>query len=405
MEADTGLAVPFFHNQQHTAVAGFFPFGRVMYEHGSGIDAPLGVVRMEYSSELHDAQVIAPHADWRGSYDRGTTIFGSCVVYSSSGTMLAPPPDSTPANPDQYGGVAGGGTYNGTKEHCIDVDWPASYTYSALQYRRGYNGPDAWMGSLIFNQRDASGLYYRRNRYYDSDRGRFTQEDPVGLAAGTNVYGYAGGDPTMYNDPYGLCKVELQFTAAGVIGQHVTIVTTSPGGSHRFYSGGPTRERSQSLGASAGSAGSSTQSTGSAGASAQSPSADQGSSWNSSSPGAGPTNGEPDASFYGDVRVISGVYQPGIPEYQPTARRATVLNNRTSCDAVLAAFDAASRRINDANIPYNPFTQNSNSAAHYLIRSAGLNARVGLRVMAWDADLFNSSVIMPKYLGIGLGGH
>jgi len=55
-------------------VAGFFPYGRVLYEHGGGIDAPLGVVRMEYSSELHDAQVIVPHADWRGSYDRGTTI-------------------------------------------------------------------------------------------------------------------------------------------------------------------------------------------------------------------------------------------------------------------------------------------------------------------------------------------
>jgi hypothetical protein len=31
--------------------------------------------------------------------------------------------------------VAGGGTYNGTKEHCIDVDWPAAYTWSARQYR------------------------------------------------------------------------------------------------------------------------------------------------------------------------------------------------------------------------------------------------------------------------------
>jgi hypothetical protein len=35
------------------------------------------------------------------------------------------------------------------------------------------------MGSLIYESRDASGLYYRRNRYYDSEKGRFTQEDPV----------------------------------------------------------------------------------------------------------------------------------------------------------------------------------------------------------------------------------
>jgi RHS repeat-associated protein len=157
---------------------------------------------MEYSSELRDPQAIVPHSDWRGSYDRGTPIVGSCLVYSSNGKMLAPPPDSTPSSGDQYGGVVGGGTYGGTKEHCVEVDWPASYTWSALQYRRGYAGPSAWMGSLIFESRDASGLYYRRNRYYDSEKGRFTQEDPIGLAGGVNVYGFANGDPVSYSDPY-----------------------------------------------------------------------------------------------------------------------------------------------------------------------------------------------------------
>lgn len=46
---------------------------------------------------------------------------------------------------------------------------------------------------------------YRRNRYYDSKSGRFTQEDPLGLAGGLNVYGYAAGDPVNYSDPFGLC--------------------------------------------------------------------------------------------------------------------------------------------------------------------------------------------------------
>jgi RHS repeat-associated protein len=61
------------------------------------------------------------------------------------------------------------------------------------------------MGSLIFESRDASGLYYRRNRYYDSEKGRFTQEDPIGLAGGINVYGFAYGDPVTYSDSDGLC--------------------------------------------------------------------------------------------------------------------------------------------------------------------------------------------------------
>jgi RHS repeat-associated protein len=70
------------------------------------------------------------------------------------------------------------------------------------------------MGSLIFESRDASGLYYRRNRYYDSEKGRFTQEDPIGLAGGVNVYGFANGDPVSYSDPYGLCPRTLTLAPA-----------------------------------------------------------------------------------------------------------------------------------------------------------------------------------------------
>lgn len=38
--------------------------------------------------------------------------------------------------------------------------------------------------------------------------GRFTQEDPIGLAGGLNLYGFAGGDPVNFSDPFGL-KVEF----------------------------------------------------------------------------------------------------------------------------------------------------------------------------------------------------
>lgn len=33
---------------------------------------------------------------------------------------------------------------------------------------------------------------------------RFTQEDPIGIAGGLNLYGYANGDPINYSDPFGL---------------------------------------------------------------------------------------------------------------------------------------------------------------------------------------------------------
>jgi hypothetical protein len=33
-----------------------------------------------------------------------------------------------------------------------------------------------------------------------------TQEDPIGLAGGLNLYGFANGDPVNFSDPFGLCK-------------------------------------------------------------------------------------------------------------------------------------------------------------------------------------------------------
>ena len=53
---------------------------------------------------------------------------------------------------------------------------------------------------------DGSELMYQRNRYHDPASGRFTQQDPIGLAGGSNLYGFAGSDQLNYSDPFGLCK-------------------------------------------------------------------------------------------------------------------------------------------------------------------------------------------------------
>ena len=45
----------------------------------------------------------------------------------------------------------------------------------------------------------------RRKRYYDPGSGPFTQQDPIGIAGGANVYGFVDGDPINYQDPFGLC--------------------------------------------------------------------------------------------------------------------------------------------------------------------------------------------------------
>jgi hypothetical protein len=49
---------------------------------------------------------------------------------------------------------------------------------------------------------------------YDSGRSPFTQPDPIGLAGGLNLYGYAAGDPINFSDPFGLSPTCL----AGALG-------------------------------------------------------------------------------------------------------------------------------------------------------------------------------------------
>jgi hypothetical protein len=34
--------------------------------------------------------------------------------------------------------------------------------------------------------------------------GLYTQQDPIGIAGGLNLYGYANGDPINFSDPFGL---------------------------------------------------------------------------------------------------------------------------------------------------------------------------------------------------------
>jgi RHS repeat-associated protein len=77
----------------------------------------------------------------------------------------------------------------------------------------GSSGPFTWFGTLAENGAGSTGLLYRRNRYFDPVSGRFTQADPIGLAGGLNLYGFANGDPVNFSDPFGLCP----FCVAGYV--------------------------------------------------------------------------------------------------------------------------------------------------------------------------------------------
>jgi len=63
----------------------------------------------------------------------------------------------------------------------------------------------------------------------------FTQEDPIGIAGGLNLYGYANGDPINFSDPFGLCPDEDD-TACQVFESGLTALGAALG----FLAGGGT---------------------------------------------------------------------------------------------------------------------------------------------------------------------
>src|SRR5439155_22541718 len=130
------------------------------------------------------------HADWRGTIDRASFDNGASTrcKKKTDGT------DSTTlcVNPDPAASLLGAYFADPTED---------------LDANNNLHQPTVWFGNLITQQRDASGLFYKRNRYYDPSSGQFTQEDPLGLAGGLNLYGYAAGDPINFSVPFGLCPI------------------------------------------------------------------------------------------------------------------------------------------------------------------------------------------------------
>ncbi len=74
-----------------------------------------------------------------------------------------------------------------------------------------YGNLSSWMGSVgcAFGYTGKysdplTRLQFNTNRWYDPATCRWMSQDPLGLAAGPNVYRYAGDNPVNYTDPSGL---------------------------------------------------------------------------------------------------------------------------------------------------------------------------------------------------------
>lgn len=164
-------------------------FGRVLYTPGRGIDQPLAVTRINYEYQHNDYgtiiayKVLAPITTMPFWNRNGDAAVG---VFTTGARRICVPPTTSPGD-------------------CVSVVWSALWS----AFDRNRSGVwDNWHGTVLESKRDKTNLSYSRNRYYDPQTGRFTQEDPTGLAGGLNLYGFASGDPVNFADPLGLgpCK-------------------------------------------------------------------------------------------------------------------------------------------------------------------------------------------------------
>lgn len=171
-------------------------YGRVIYTYGHTIDQPLSIFRLgyadwpqggSYTTSAWGTFAVMPFWDAMGNAKIGT--FGNGAAVRQLVPSPPPPPTQQCTNP------------NNSPQRCVKLYWPESFT--ALDRLKGFT-PQMYAGSLLDGKRNASGTEFKRNRVYDPKTGRFTQEDPIGLAGGLNLYGFANGDPVNFSDPFGL---------------------------------------------------------------------------------------------------------------------------------------------------------------------------------------------------------
>jgi uncharacterized protein RhaS with RHS repeats len=67
-------------------------------------------------------------------------------------------------------------------------------------------------------------------RDYDPELGRYLQRDPIGLAGGLNVYGYAYQNPLIYLDPLGLNVIDCMVFGGPLCYVQEGGPTVKPGG-------------------------------------------------------------------------------------------------------------------------------------------------------------------------------
>jgi RHS repeat-associated protein len=108
---------------------------------------------------------------------------------------------------------------------------------SALAHRvdRRLRPRRRWRNRRALRRRTSVRTIYNYFRDYDASTGRYTESDPVGLAAGVNTYAYVGSGPVNFVDPGGLDET-LPINTSG--GRHAWDGPTNGAWGGKCWSGG-----------------------------------------------------------------------------------------------------------------------------------------------------------------------
>jgi RHS repeat-associated protein len=217
-----------------------------------------------------------------------------------------------------------------------------------------------------------SGNDYFGARYYSSAMGRYMSPDwsknPQGVPYADftnpqtlNLYSYVKNNPLSAFDDDGHATIEVKYNPLAAGSNHSFIVITDRNGTQTVFRAGP------SVSASSGWI---TPATGGSASQSATPTSSQSNSSNSSSPGAGPTaQGNPWGQL---VAQQESPTDPNGDNMSTISGSIVVMKDDLPAASYIQGLQDFDTGLNQANIPYNPLSTNSNAYVTNALQSIGV---------------------------------